>query len=568
METSLQVQESNEVYAPPELICGDNDYSYLVSDLSGYTDEATAKGINTLVGSMLKGVSGDTSGLEDRMKSYVDSTGKKYGESLYNEKKEAIEFAAETNGDDIKLKGLIFDTDLGKDLKNLTGNQAKIGLLENLMADPSARYEMIESMRADLNNQLTGAQNYLAPNSLRAVELIEEAELQLEQLDEFNKQFREKIIEHQEEIGETDVQYLVRGAILQCSEGTNIRAINMPKSHGWYFFEKPLMIKTDNVGEGNSYYNIVNNQKKGDDDNITDLLDPTVNIRSFGHCKSPEFETYAVAAGRNKIRVEQNMNWSSNGVSTKSVEQSGKGYVCEPKFTECWKLFFKDVSCEGEKSNPKNVPASEIPEDKQLITTRSYLQCVNGKGVVIPKTSGQVDTSIYGNAADSNIHPINTKQNYEYNNYNLTSSLNPTDHPEGYTNTMKQHLEHVGLHNQYKKDKLLYDAYGREGYIPDDVKQAFKESEAALNEFKETHNIERPFYTNPDYKDVSSGQLTHEIKGQSVFAWEQAIKKDPTLENSKAYRDFCEAAFGNRYISIDEAKKIIKSEQSAYYETR
>ena len=572
MGNQLQTKNPDTTIDNGDLKFGDNDYNYLVSDLSGYTDEAANNDLNTLLNEMLEGVSGDTLKIRSSMEYYIQTTGKKYGESIYKETQDIVKFAAETNGDKVKFTSFGFKTDLGKDLENRCINQGRVSLLENMMANPSSRYEMTNEMKESIDisrdafeysyGDAKGDQNWLD-----GVARLDEQE---RMIDEFNTLFREKIIEYQESLPEEGQEYLVRGAILQCSEGTNVRAIDMPKSHGWDFFEKPLMIKSDYKGEGCSYYNLLNSLEKGDikNEQIADCLDASANIRSFGLCKSGEFATYAKEAGRQQIRVEQNVNWTLDGVSTDTVEQSSIGWVCEPSFTQCWELCFEKVRLQGEIYNPKKY-SGNIPLDNgtQLISTRSYLQCENGKGIVIPKTSGQIDTSIYGNAADSNVYSINTKEHYEYNNYNLTSSLNPYDHPQGYTDTMKRYLEHVDLYDKYRKNEILYDAFVHEG-IPDDVMQAFTESKAELQKFEEDNFIERPFYTNPDYKDSSNGQLTHEIKGQGVFSWDQAIKKDPTLEKSLAYKNFCEAAFGDRNLSIEEANKIIEDEQPLYYETR
>lgn len=51
--------------------------------------------------------------------------------------------------------------------------------------------------------------------------------------------------------------YIVRGAKMICDKGTNERHINLPKSHGSYANEKPMMNKKDNVaGENVKYFGV------------------------------------------------------------------------------------------------------------------------------------------------------------------------------------------------------------------------------------------------------------------------------------------------------------------------
>ncbi|MFF2484379.1 DUF4280 domain-containing protein [Paenibacillus sp. NPDC058071] len=48
--------------------------------------------------------------------------------------------------------------------------------------------------------------------------------------------------------------YVVRGAKMQCSFGSNHRRINLPQSHGAYVNDKPMMNETDQVPEENIAY--------------------------------------------------------------------------------------------------------------------------------------------------------------------------------------------------------------------------------------------------------------------------------------------------------------------------
>jgi len=44
-----------------------------------------------------------------------------------------------------------------------------------------------------------------------------------------------------------NVTYVVRGAVMRCSQGTTPICINLPASHGSYAKGKPIMIKTDRM---------------------------------------------------------------------------------------------------------------------------------------------------------------------------------------------------------------------------------------------------------------------------------------------------------------------------------
>lgn len=53
--------------------------------------------------------------------------------------------------------------------------------------------------------------------------------------------------------------YIVRGAKMWCDKGTNERHINLPKSHGSYANNKPMMNKKDNVvGKNIKYFGVCN----------------------------------------------------------------------------------------------------------------------------------------------------------------------------------------------------------------------------------------------------------------------------------------------------------------------
>lgn len=44
-----------------------------------------------------------------------------------------------------------------------------------------------------------------------------------------------------------DIKYVVRGALVACDKGSSPSRLNLPKSHGAYFKDCPVLIDTDRV---------------------------------------------------------------------------------------------------------------------------------------------------------------------------------------------------------------------------------------------------------------------------------------------------------------------------------
>lgn len=58
----------------------------------------------------------------------------------------------------------------------------------------------------------------------------------------------------------SEIQYLVRGAMLVCNKGSHPRRLNLPKSHGLYVLDKPLINEND-CGEDNiSYFGVCSSE--------------------------------------------------------------------------------------------------------------------------------------------------------------------------------------------------------------------------------------------------------------------------------------------------------------------
>lgn len=51
-------------------------------------------------------------------------------------------------------------------------------------------------------------------------------------------------------------EYIVRGAKMKCSKGSNMRKINLPESHGSYVSDKPIMVETDRTDENIKYFGV------------------------------------------------------------------------------------------------------------------------------------------------------------------------------------------------------------------------------------------------------------------------------------------------------------------------
>ena len=62
------------------------------------------------------------------------------------------------------------------------------------------------------------------------------------------------------EAGNDEKTYLVRGAMLVCDKGTHPRRLNLPKSHGMYVEDHPLIIDTDCKEENIKYFGVCQSQ--------------------------------------------------------------------------------------------------------------------------------------------------------------------------------------------------------------------------------------------------------------------------------------------------------------------
>lgn len=137
----------------------------------------------------------------------------------------------------------------------------------------------------------------------------------------------------------TEIEYLVRGALLRCSCGTHTRRLNLPRSHGVYILENPKINKNDCTPQAGP-----KDSPKGK------------NIMFFGACKSKHNPN-------SRVTYELIENGKSRTVA---------GKECIPQFDEKW------LNCH-ETTLVDSIPA---------VTTESYLICRYG-GFIMAETSGQ-----------------------------------------------------------------------------------------------------------------------------------------------------------------------------------
>lgn len=136
-------------------------------------------------------------------------------------------------------------------------------------------------------------------------------------------------------------EYLVRGALLRCSCGSNSRKLNLSPCHGVYFKEHPLVHKMDC------------RQGEGAEDNIT----------WYGVCDQNDLDT-------EKIVV----------VNDKGENQTGK--KCCPEIIGSWRNTYPKAQIAD------NHAPSEEYELYDTLTMDSYLICRHG-GIIAPVDSGQ-----------------------------------------------------------------------------------------------------------------------------------------------------------------------------------
>ncbi len=175
-----------------------------------------------------------------------------------------------------------------------------------------------------------------------------------------------KIREYARNHSETgQYEYLVRGATLVCSNGSHKRKINLPKCHGVYVGEHPVLHELECVAEP-----LCGLEK--------------CNVTFFGVCMpqdgqppQTEVKTYGKTARNSKDGVP--------GTVT--------GHKCQPVIVGCWNDTYSDTRIVD--NGDKNPGARRLTEQSgakilgnNTVTTGSFLICKYG-GLIEPIDSGQ-----------------------------------------------------------------------------------------------------------------------------------------------------------------------------------
>lgn len=167
---------------------------------------------------------------------------------------------------------------------------------------------------------------------------IESGEIDLADVDyEARKQIADYYKRSQED--QDGKEYLVRGALLRCSCGTNSRKLNLSPCHGVYFKEHPLVHKMD--------------CKQGKEENIT----------WYGVCDQADLETEEIVV-----------------VNDRGQKQTGR--KCCPEIIGSWRNTYSKAQIAD------NHAPSEEYELYDALTVDSYLICRHG-GIITPVNSGQ-----------------------------------------------------------------------------------------------------------------------------------------------------------------------------------
>lgn len=156
------------------------------------------------------------------------------------------------------------------------------------------------------------------------------------------------------------IEYLVRGAPICCLHGSHIRHLDMQKTHGVYFKEKPLVHSSDCREE---------------------------NILSFGICSSPECTLTEECKYKRGAAADIKGNYLEA-----PDDQLMTGIKCKPTIVGFWKNIHNDTRIADNAS-----PGVKEPSRTSCygaVTNQSYLLCKEG-GFIMPLSSGQLDEFMY-----------------------------------------------------------------------------------------------------------------------------------------------------------------------------
>jgi len=161
--------------------------------------------------------------------------------------------------------------------------------------------------------------------------------------------------------------YIVRGANLHCDQGSHIRKLNMPKSHGVYITREAVIHELDCV--------------PGDYHNIS----------SFGVCNAPGIKSLSPAPPTVTLEL---VAYDPSGNAVESEEDLGniKGTACTPQIAGNKWINTYDPTRIVDNGTHDTSDRLKDNEDQSKgypsVTTESFLVCACG-GIIIPITSGQ-----------------------------------------------------------------------------------------------------------------------------------------------------------------------------------
>ncbi|MCL1924629.1 MAG: DUF4280 domain-containing protein [Defluviitaleaceae bacterium] len=162
-------------------------------------------------------------------------------------------------------------------------------------------------------------------------------------------------------------EYLVRGADLFCTYGSHTRKLNLPKCHGVYITDAPVIHELDCV--------------------------PIENISSFGVCSAAGI-TNVNPTPPNVLLEKTIYNEYGEAVGTENV----RGRACTPQIASTWLNTYDDTRIvDNGRHNPSDRLQDE-PEGYPAVTTESFIVCACG-GIIQPITSGQNREEVIHEAA-------------------------------------------------------------------------------------------------------------------------------------------------------------------------
>lgn len=212
-------------------------------------------------------------------------------------------------------------------------------------SEPEVEQQMYQAMAAEIQK---GGQNVTTKEVAQSVE--GQISNHSQESREGDAETIEKMAIYQAEHREKQDAYVVRGGRIKCQYGSHCRQLNLPRCHGVYVCNQPVMFKKDCVAgtEG-----------------------AELNIRTFGVCSSPDNDT----GGSVCLQKETEPN-PDGSFPDEKASGTVTGTPCIPEIIGEWDDCHVDthIGIEGE----------------EALTTKSFLVCRYG-GLIEIIRSGQED---------------------------------------------------------------------------------------------------------------------------------------------------------------------------------